>query len=64
MVPKGTKERVAKLRQTIDKYRYQYHVLDQSEISPEALDSLKNELVKLEEQYPELVTADSPTQRV
>ena len=39
-------------------------MLDKSTISPEALDSLKHELVKLEEQYPGLVTPDSPTQRV
>lgn len=58
------KARVAKLREQIDHYRYQYHVLDSSEISDAALDSLKHELVDLETQYPELVTADSPTQRV
>jgi DNA ligase (NAD+) len=58
------KQRIQKLRQAIDKYRYEYHVLDQSSISPEALDSLKKELLELEEQYPELITPDSPTQRV
>lgn len=58
------KQRVAKLREAIDLYRYQYHVLDQSEISDAALDSLKNELQKLETEFPQLVTADSPTQRV
>jgi len=57
-------ERIKKLRQTIDKYRYEFHVLNQETISPEALDSLKDELVKLEEKYPELITPDSPTQRV
>ncbi len=63
-VPKDVHERVQKLREAINKYRYEYHVLDQEGIPIEALDSLKNELVKLEEQYPELVSADSPTQRV
>ncbi len=58
------KARVAKLREQIDHYRYQYHVLDRSEISDAALDSLKHELVDLESQYPELITPDSPTQRV
>lgn len=58
------RQRIQKLRQAIDKYRYEYHVLDQSSISPEALDSLKKELLELEEQYPELITPDSPTQRV
>lgn len=56
--------RIAKLREQIEYYRYQYHVLDTSEISDAALDSLKHELVALEAQYPDLVTADSPTQRV
>ena len=59
-----TKERIEKLKKEIDHYRYLYHVLDRSEISDAALDSLKNELAKLERQYPELITPDSPTQRV
>jgi len=63
-VPKKIKERVLKLRETIDRYRYLYHVEDTEEISPEALDSLKDELVKLEKKYPSLITSDSPTQRV
>jgi DNA ligase (NAD+) len=57
-------ERVAKLREAIDRYRYEYHVLDATEISDAALDSLKHELFQLEQQFPELVTPDSPTQRV
>lgn len=57
-------ERVAQLRLAIDKYRYEYHVLNTLSISEEALDSLKQELVSLEKQYPELITPDSPTQRV
>ncbi len=63
-VPKDIQERVQKLRTTIDHHRYLYHVKDIEEISPEALDSLKDELVKLEQEYPELITSDSPTQRV
>src|SRR5680860_477410 len=58
------KKRIAKLRDEIDHHRYLYHVEDRSDISPEALDSLKHELAQLEERYPELVTPDSPTQRV
>ena len=58
------KKRVEKLRKLIDRYRYLYHVLDRQEISDEALDSLKHELYELEQKYPELVTPDSPTQRV
>ena len=64
MIPKNTRDRVEKLKKTIEKYRHEYHVLNKSDISPEALDSLKHELSKLEEEYPELVTPDSPTQRV
>lgn len=57
-------KRIIKLRQIIDDYRYHYHVLDESTMSEAAADSLKHELVKLEEEFPELVTPDSPTQRV
>lgn len=57
-------ERVAKLRELIDTYRYHYHVLDESIMSEAAADSLKHELSELEELYPDLITPDSPTQRV
>lgn len=57
-------KRILKLREAIEKYRYQYHVLNTLEISEEALDSLKKELVDLETLYPEFITADSPSQRV
>ncbi|HNW20064.1 MAG TPA: NAD-dependent DNA ligase LigA [bacterium] len=58
------KIRVEKLRQQIEEARYAYHVLDKNLINEGALDSLKNELFQLEQQYPQLITADSPTQRV
>lgn len=57
-------ERVAKLRELINDYRYHYHVLDESTMSEAAADSLKHELSELEKEFPELVTPDSPTQRV
>lgn len=57
-------KRIQKLRELINHYRYQYHVMDIEEISPEALDSLKKELVELEEKYPKYFDANSPTQRV
>lgn len=57
-------ERVAKLRDLINDYRYHYHVLDESIMSEAAADSLKHELSELEEQFPDLITPDSPTQRV
>ena len=56
--------RIEKLRETINHHRFLYHVKDTSEISEAALDSLKDELSKLESKYPELITPDSPTQRV
>lgn len=58
------KARVEKLREIINDYRYHYHVLDESIMSEAAADSLKHELSKLEEEFPELITPDSPTQRV
>jgi len=61
---KEAAERASKLRSLIDEARYAYHVLDKSELSDSALDSLKHELWKIEQAYPELVTPDSPTQRV
>jgi len=64
MVPKSVTERLEKLKTAIEKYRYEYHVLDRAGISEAALDSLKHELVEIETEYPELVTPDSPSQRV
>ncbi|MHB9019506.1 MAG: NAD-dependent DNA ligase LigA [Minisyncoccota bacterium] len=64
MDKKDAKERIGELKRVIEKYRYAYHVLDKSLISDEALDSLKKELFDLENEYPEFVTPDSPTQRV
>ena len=58
------KERINKLRGEINHHRYLYHVLDKPEISDGALDSLKNELFRLEMKHPEFITPDSPTQRV
>ncbi len=56
--------RALKLRELINDYRYHYHVLDESTMSEAAADSLKHELAQLEEAHPELITPDSPTQRV
>lgn len=56
--------RIAKLRELINDYRYHYHVLDESIMSEAAADSLKHELSELEKEFPELITPDSPTQRV
>lgn len=61
---KTAAQRVVKLRELINDYRYHYHVLDESTMSEAAADSLKHELSQLEAEYPDLVTPDSPTQRV
>ena len=58
------KKRIDILKDEINHHRYLYHVEDTQKISDAAFDSLKNELKDLEEQFPELVTPDSPTQRV
>lgn len=58
------KKRVVQLRELIQKHRYLYHVLDAPEISDPAFDSLVHELDQIEQQHPELITPDSPTQRV
>ncbi len=58
------RDRAKKLRETINDLRYRYHVLDDPSVTDAVYDSLTNELKKIEEQYPELQTPDSPTQRV
>jgi DNA ligase (NAD+) len=64
MTKQEIQKRIEKLRDQVNHYRYEYHVLDKSEISDAALDSLKNELFKLELENSEFITPDSPTQRV
>ena len=64
MTKTEAESRILKLRELINNYRYHYHVLDESIISESAADSLKHELTLLEEKFPELITPDSPTQRV
>lgn len=58
------KKRIEKLRDEMNYHRYLYYSLDKPEISDGAYDGLKNEIESLEEQYPEFITDDSPTQRV
>jgi DNA ligase (NAD+) len=62
--PREIIERLQKLKKTIELHRFNYHVLDQVTIPEEALDSLKAELLKIENEYPSLITTDSPSQRV
>ncbi|MFC1599585.1 NAD-dependent DNA ligase LigA [Patescibacteria group bacterium] len=58
------KQRILKLREEIKKRNYEYFVLDKSNVSEAVRDSLKKELIELENHYSEFVTKDSPTQRV
>ncbi|OAT35131.1 NAD-dependent DNA ligase LigA [Proteus myxofaciens] len=57
-------QQIDKLRITLRHHEYLYHVMDAPEIPDVQYDSLMNELKALEAQYPELITSDSPTQRV
>jgi DNA ligase (NAD+) len=63
-IPQEIIERVKKLREEIEYHNYRYYVLDSPVISDAEYDALMRELRKLEELYPELITPDSPTQRV
>src|SRR5262245_37183578 len=57
-------DRAAELRRLVEHHNYRYHVLDDPELSDAAYDALYDELKALEEEHPDLVTPDSPTQRV
>jgi len=64
MTKAEAEKRIAELREELNRHNYLYYVLDQPEISDAEYDRLYRELADLEAQYPELITADSPTQRV
>ncbi|TSC93721.1 MAG: DNA ligase (NAD+), partial [Candidatus Berkelbacteria bacterium Athens1014_28] len=65
MLSRGeAKKRLVQLRKEIDEHRYLYNTKDAPKISDAAYDSLFHELVKLEEQFPDLIITDSPSQRV
>jgi DNA ligase (NAD+) len=57
-------KRIEELRQLLNQYNYEYHVLDQPSVPDAEYDRMMNELLNLEEENPELKTDDSPTQRV
>jgi DNA ligase (NAD+) len=63
-IPASATQRAAELREEIARHNYRYHVLDEPAIPDAEYDRLFRELQALEQQYPELRTADSPTQRV
>jgi len=62
--PKEVIAEVEALRQQLARHNYRYYILDDPSVSDEEYDRLMRRLVKLETDYPELVTPDSPTQRV
>jgi DNA ligase (NAD+) len=64
MGPKSVENKIEKLRETIRHHEYLYYGLDAPEVSDAEFDALMRELKKLEAENPELVTPDSPTQRV
>jgi DNA ligase (NAD+) len=61
---KSVAEKIESLRDEIRHHEYRYYVLDDPEITDAEFDRLMNELKKLEAEHPELITPDSPTQRV
>lgn len=64
MTKKQAKKRAEKLRDQINHHDYRYYVLDDPDISDAEYDELKDELERIEDKYPDVVTDDSPTQRV
>ena len=56
--------RIRELRELLNRYSYEYHVLDQPTVSDAVYDSLFSELKDLEAKHPKLITSDSPTQRI
>ena len=64
MMPSQPETRANELRELIRRYSYEYHVNDMPSVSDAIYDGLFGELKKIETDYPELVTVDSPTQRV
>jgi DNA ligase (NAD+) len=63
-VPKTVRSRAGKLRKELDHHAHRYYVLDDPEIGDDTYDALLDELRGLEAEHPDLVTPDSPTQRV
>src|SRR5437773_8078943 len=61
---KDVQARLDELREEVNHHLYRYHVLDEPEVSDAEYDRLFDELKALEEEHPDLITPDSPTQRV
>src|ERR671918_1483272 len=60
----AARRRAGELREAIDFHSYRYHVLDDPEVADAEYDALVAELIEIEAEYPDLITPDSPTQRV
>ena len=58
------KERAAEITKTLERYSYEYYVLDNPSVPDSEYDKLMNELIAIEKEHPELITPLSPTQRV
>ncbi len=63
-MPTSIEQRIQKLRDEINHHNYQYHVLAKPKINDQQFDRLLRELAELEQQHPELITPDSPSQRI
>ena len=64
MTKAQARKRLTELRESIDYHSYRYHVLDDPEVADAEYDALMAELIGIEEEFPDLVAPDSPTQRV
>ncbi|HEV2592593.1 MAG TPA: hypothetical protein VGU02_11945, partial [Gaiellaceae bacterium] len=63
-MPSSDGKRIEELRGNLNRWLHEYHVLDEPSVDDATYDRAFDELVTLEEKHPELVTPDSPTQRV
>ncbi len=61
---KQAEKRIKELQEVLTQYGYEYYVLDKPTISDHEYDQLLRELISLENQFPQFITPDSPTQRV
>src|SRR5918996_4161751 len=64
MTKRDASKRATELRRAIDFHSYRYHVLDDPEVADAEYDALVGELIEIEASHPDLITPDSPTQRV
>src|SRR5207244_2924918 len=63
-MPESIEKRISKLREELDRHNYLYYVEAKPQISDTEYDRLMRELVELEAAHPELLTPDSPSQRI